>query len=63
MDFQIGDKVRYKDTPDQTGIVVRLRPLSTLIGIVVKMNEGPMFRNSQMRAYFNDDVNQLEIDI
>ena len=60
MDFQIGDTVRYKNTPEQTGVIERLRPLSAKVGIVVKMNDGPMFSNGQFRAYFDRAVNDLE---
>lgn len=60
MNFAVGDNIRYKDTPDQTGIVMRLHPLAATVGIIVMMNEGPMFTKGNVRAYFDSALDQLE---
>lgn len=60
MEFQIGDLIRYKDFPLQMGTTVRLNPLGVKKAIVVKMNEGPMYRCDNIVAYFSASVDDLE---
>ena len=60
MEFNVGDHIRYKLHPEQMGTITRLKPLGVSKAVVVEMENGPMYGNLRMRAYFSASVDELE---
>jgi hypothetical protein len=61
MSFQVGDNVRYKDMPSQTGMVTRMHPLGVVDAMEVEMmSGGPMYPMHEMRALFGEDCQLIE---
>jgi hypothetical protein len=63
MDFVIGDAVRLIAVPEQTGIIVRLHPLSVGKSFVVKMNQGPLYNDGEFMGYFGHNISTVEVYI
>lgn len=61
MEFNIGDHVRFKSDPEQMGVIARLNPLGVKKAVVVAMQNGPMYDNTKVRAYFSTSVDELEL--
>ena len=61
--FQLNDQVCYKDTPSQTGMVQRMRPLGASKSLVIRWNDGPMHSAGQKYAFFQKKTQQLEIAV
>jgi len=59
--FQVGDDVRYIDTPSQTGVVERMNPLGVSEAMVVRMNSGPMHTDGKHRAFFGASCDDIEV--
>ena len=61
MSFQVGDNIRYKDMPSQTGVVTRMHPLGVFDAMEIDMNtEGPMYGMHESRALFGEDCQLIE---
>lgn len=60
MSYSDGDPIRIIATPTQTGIVHRCNPLKVTKGIVVRWNDGPMYSDGYLMAYFGDNYDNLE---
>ena len=58
--FQVGDDIRYIDTPSQTGVVQRMNPLGVIEAMVVVMNDGPMHTAGKLQAFFGAKCDDIE---
>lgn len=62
MDFKVGDSVCLVEMPSQQGVVIRLNPLRVKNAAVVKWTSGgPMYPMDNLRAYFTNELQKLEL--
>ena len=59
-DFVKGDEVCYTETPTQTGVVQRIKPLGVSKSIVIRWNNGPMHSSGQKYAFFQKKTTKIE---